>query len=111
MEGDDENAPPSMLYSILNPARDATFGSANIAAHVLDVDVMAGAPGKMTTLTVLLVTQPPGPVVPIGFPVPQAPARIYLALIEWHPGVVGTTGDEENAPPSMLYCVVNPDSV
>ena len=31
-------------------------------------------------------------------------------MIVWQPGVVGTVGLVPNAPPSMLYCTVKPDT-
>ena len=51
----------------------ATVGKVNAALHVLAGAVMVGAVGKITTLTVLLIVQPAGPVVPAAM-LPQAAA-------------------------------------
>ena len=79
MLGDALNAPPSMLYSILNPATVATVGNVNMDAQVFVVATITGAVGKITTLTVLLTPQDPLPVAPNGVP-PQAAASTYCAV-------------------------------
>jgi hypothetical protein len=71
--------------------------------------VIPGAVGKITTLTSLLSPQVPVPAVP-AVVVPQSAANTYLAFIVWQPGVDGTAGETEKAPPSMLYWTVNPET-
>ena len=61
-----------------------------------------GAGGKITTNTVLLTPQIPVSVVPAPV-VPQAAVSIYLAVMLWHPGVVGIVGVVLYAPPFILY--------
>lgn len=100
-------APPSMLYSTLNPATDGTEGNVNADAQVLAGAVMTGAVGNMTTFTVLLCAHGPVPGVPAGI-LPHADEVIYRATMEWQPGVVGIIGVAVNAPPSMLYWAVKP---
>lgn len=68
MLGAGANAPPSMLYSILNPEIAGTEGKENADAQVLLVAVMTGAAGKTTTFTVLLAPHKPLPAVPEGVP-------------------------------------------
>jgi hypothetical protein len=92
--GEAENAPPSILYWTLNPVTARTVGNVNAALHVLAGDVIAGAAGNITTLTVLLVPQTPVPGVNAAV-VPHADCRTYLAVIVWQPGVVGIVGDAE----------------
>lgn len=66
-----------------------------------------GAAGKITTLTVLL-SQPLPPEVP-GAIEPHEEIKVYLASIEWQPGVVIEAGVEVKLPPSILYSIVNPE--
>ena len=97
-----------MLYSTVKPAIGGTTGRLNIDAQVFEGAEMTGAVGKMTTLIVLLGPQAPGPVAPATV-VPQADVNAYCARTVWQPGVDGTTGVAEKAPPFILYTVVNPD--
>ena len=73
------NVPPSILYSMLNPATAVTVGKANADAQVLAGAVITGAAGKTTTFTRLLIMH--GPVVRTvpGPLVPQAAVVLYLA--------------------------------
>jgi hypothetical protein len=108
--GDDENAPPSMLYCTVNWDTAATLGKAKAALHVLAGGDNAGAVGKITTFTVLLLPHRPVPAV-LAAVGPQAEVRTYLATIEWQPGVVGIVGVDVNVPPSMLNWIVKPATV
>jgi len=76
--GDAEKAPPSILYSILNPLTAVTVGKVNADAHVPAGAVIAGAVGKITTLTVLLTPQVEVPAVPAAV-APHVAAVTYLA--------------------------------
>ena len=79
--GEDENAPPSMLYCTVNPETAVTVGRVNAALHVLADAVSVGAVGKITTFTVLLDPHEPGPV-EFAAVLPQADVSTYLTMIE-----------------------------
>ena len=79
VDGDALYAPPSMLYSILNPVTGVTVGNVNAALHVFEVAVITGAVGKITTLTLLLSPHDPVPAVPARV-APQSAAKTYLAV-------------------------------
>ena len=108
MPGAAENAPPSILYSILNPVTGVTLGSENADAHALAGAVSVGAVGNITTFTILLTPHGPVPAVPAAI-LPHAADNTYLACTVWQPGVV-VLGAAENALPSMLYCTLNPET-
>ena len=78
MLGEAENAPPSILYSTLNPVTAVTVGKVNADAHVPAGAVIVGAVGKITTLTVLLTPQVEVPAVPAAV-APHIAAVTYLA--------------------------------
>jgi hypothetical protein len=71
--------------------------------------VIVGANGNITTPTVLLVAQDPGPAVPAGI-VSQEDDVTYLVEMLWQPVVTGITGVAEKPVLSILYCTVNPDT-
>jgi hypothetical protein len=96
-----------MLYSALNPVTGGTTGNVNADKQVLAGAVITGANGNITTLTTLLTPQ--GLTVPAAI-APHAAASTYLAEIVWQPGVVGITGVSVNAPPSILYSTLKPET-
>ncbi len=74
------NVPASILNCTSNPLTEGTDGSVKAALHVFAGAVIVGAKGKITTLTVLLFPQDPGPVEPARV-LPQSDVRTYLAWI------------------------------
>ena len=77
--GEAELAPPSILYSTLNPLTGVTEGNVNADAHVFVGAVITGAVGKITTLISLLAPHAPLPAVPAAV-LPQVAAKTYLAV-------------------------------
>ena len=75
MVGDAANAPPSILYSILNPVTAVTVGKVNAEPHVFAGAVSDGAVGKITTETLELALHAPVPVAPAAL-VPHALDKI-----------------------------------
>lgn len=69
----------SILYSTVNPAMAGTAGNVKGALQVLVGDVMIGAVGKITTLTVLLSAHAPKPGV-LAAVAPHTALSTYLAL-------------------------------
>ena len=98
-------APSSKLYSILKPAI-VVGGVTTMGPQPAFTVGAGGAAGYITTLTVLLTAQAPGPAVPAAV-VPQAAVSTYRARKVWQPGVA-IVGEAEKAPPSMLYCTEKP---
>ena len=85
--GEDEYAPPSILYSTLNPVTAVTVGKTNIAAQVFAGAVITGAVGKTTAL-IVLSWQPAIELTEFAGVEPQADVSLYLAFIVQQPFVL-----------------------
>ena len=94
---------------MLNPLIGGILGIVKAEAHVIALEVMTGARGKITTLSVLLGPHAPVPGVPAGMPA-HADSVTYRAWIVWQPGVV-VLGAETNGPASILYSTAKPGTV
>ena len=68
MPGAGANAPPSILYSTLNPVTTGTTGKIIADSQVFAGAVIVGANGYITTFAVLLFPHAPLPGVPAGMP-------------------------------------------
>ena len=86
MVGDVEKAPPSILYSTLNPGTAETVGKVNEAPQVLPGTVIVGAAGN-TTAFIVVSWQAAIPLITSAGVVPHEDPSLYLAFIVQHPAV------------------------